>query len=49
MDTLFSIESFLVLSSHETFVKENRWLLQGAIVESVEAGRKHCVTGQAKA
>ena len=31
----FSIVSFLVSSSHETFVKENRFLWGGVIVESV--------------
>ena len=39
MDTLFSIVSLLVSSSHddddETFVKENRWFGRGLIVESV--------------
>ena len=40
MDALFSIVSFLVSSSHddddddENFIKEKRWFLEGAIVES---------------
>ena len=36
MQILFFIASFLVSSSHETFVKENRWFWGGAIVEAVE-------------
>ena len=35
MDTFFSMVSFLVSSSHETFVEESRWFWGGAIVESV--------------
>ena len=35
MDTLFSVVSVLVSSSHETFVQENRWFEGGAIVETV--------------
>ena len=31
-----SVASFLLPSSHETFVKENRWFRLGAIVESVK-------------
>ena len=35
MDTFFAIVSFLLSSSHETFVEENRWFGGGAIVEPV--------------
>ena len=38
MDTLFSVVSVLVSSSHETFVQENRWFEGGAIVETVNQG-----------
>ena len=40
MEKCFSIASFLVSSSNETLVKENRLFGGGAIVESVKRGIK---------
>ena len=39
MDTLFSIASFLVSSSHETFVEENRWFGGGVSQNQSTLGR----------
>ena len=46
VDSMFSIVSFLVSSSHETFVKQNRWFWGGAIVESVLAKKLSQYTGE---